>query len=493
MRRIRIKEALQRLRAWWGERWHTRRFFTSLTYGIVIGIVLEMPFVQRNPWIENARNSLITWQMKLFYGSDSGDNIAWIDIDENAYRAWHGTSNMTPRDKLLALIKYAVAGKPRVIVVDIALPNDGTGDRKQNDALASYLGTYGKTCVRPCPKIVLVRTLSPSPSGANVEDPSFVDSALGTAADAPWQTPPQAEPWRKTPPEPWDKADPVLWGTAQFDLEPDLSVRRWRLWEVTCAANGRAVLTPSAVFEAVSLEDGLAPSGIDDEMQRSVEPGACGATSGSQTQHAGSGGFGSDLPRVEALTEDKLLRRIVYRIPYRDPSIADAGEPNQHTLAQLVTAGGIPGSNLTPGNVLSGEIVVIGATFAEGGDAEHPTPVGTIMPGSFILINEMNSLLNDDYLKETPPPLALVVEFVLIVAISALSAAGAEFLGAAVVVLAAATAGLFAFRTGFWFDSVVPLIAVLIHEFYERYEHRVKEAFSSLRKAVKSLFPKTRS
>src|SRR4029077_9361698 len=69
----------------------------------------------------------------------------------------------------------------------------------------------------------------------NVARRSFLDQALGTSPEKPWQAPGH-----------------VQWGAVTTDHDPDHMVRRWRLWENSCTADGTAIVTPSVALLAVA-------------------------------------------------------------------------------------------------------------------------------------------------------------------------------------------------------------------------------------------------
>jgi CHASE2 domain-containing sensor protein len=480
----RIKAALERRHAWWRSRSRfTRHLMKNLVLGIGITLLLRAPFVQNDRLVVGARNSLLTWQLNTLTGYESGEDLAWIDIDEDAYKAWnaldHKARYMTNRGQLLRLIKYAIAGNPRVLLIDIDLAEKNYDDPNSDTALVSFFKGY--TCTVPCTKIVLARTFSSLTNG--VAASQHVRAANGSILD-PQPTASAAASIPARLPF-WRVADPVLWGSVDFDLESDLSVRRWRLWEDSCGGRASGERFPSAVLVAASLERDLSPRAVDDELAGLDRP-PC-STAASEHKHAYD-----DLPFTAAVTDEPLRRRIVYRIPLPG---ADASRPAGPIIVKAGAITKDPRAMPPSPAFFKDRIVVIGSSFEEGGDADHPTPIGP-MPGSFVLINELNALLRHEDLKEATLPVVLLVEIVLIVMMSLLFAsyepAIARSLALVVVALASLTVGLFAFASGFWFDSVLPLIAVLIHEQIARVEDPVARASRPFWAGITSRFTQRR-
>jgi CHASE2 domain-containing sensor protein len=504
----RIKAALGRpLARLWRRPQFRQHLILNLCIGIGIAVVLRAPFVQNMKLVNDARNSLLTWQLNAFTGHESGDDLAWIDIDEAAYNDWNSDSktdaacegghssgkacksdpnpdmvctgdhkafDITNRCQLLRLIGYAIEGKPRVVLVDIDFAQKNQVDLSSDRKLENFIYTYRKTCTAPCTKIVLARTFSSVPSDA--AKPQVTRKANASILDAFF-----THSHASSPVPLWRSADPVLLGSVDFQLEPDRSVRRWRLWEDSCGGFASGERIPSAVLVAASLERGLAASGVDEELSGLDGP-PCSPTPSHHTNEYG------DLPFTAAVTDEPLRRRIIYRIPLPG---ADADRQAGPVVVKASTITTNPLGMPSPPPFFENRIVVIGSSFEEGGDADHPTPVGP-MPGSFVLVNELNALLRHEDLKEAPLPVVLVVESVLILIISVLFAeykpALAGRLALSTVVLASLTVGLFAFALGFWFDSVIPLIGVLIHEQVELVYKRVAHALRSVWAGITSRF-----
>jgi hypothetical protein len=418
--------------------------------------VLELPFVQKNAAVATLQDGLINWQMDKLKGVAGASEIAWVDVDEKTYRDW-GEPLMTRRDKLATLIDFAMQHEPRAVVVDV----DFSTPSRSDEALVRVLQKYSR-CPRECsPPILLVRAFDdgvenayPGQAGrVNVARRSFLDQTLGTSPDDPWKT-----------------AGHVQWGAVTTDHDPDQMVRRWRLWENSCSARGEGVLTPSIVLLAVAQQ--RRPLS---EIREAVQPhqSACAQISGQAPQSNRSlenelTGIGNP-PHSLVLTERGLQRRIVYRIPWDGPNETVRGS----MLGAVVPAGSIT-QDSSAGAVLQDRIVVIGSSW-DPLDV-HRTPIGE-MPGSLILINEVNSLERGDVLREPGVVGRYALEVALILFVSLVFALVPPAYASVVVVAGIAfgtlTLGLVAFNAGIWVDSVIPLAGVMLHEVISRSHENV--------------------
>jgi CHASE2 domain-containing sensor protein len=132
--------------------------------------------------------------------------------------------------------------------------------------------------------------------------------------------------------------------------------------------------------------------------------------------------------------------------------------------------------------VAAGRIVVIGGSYLDNPDL-HRTPLG-LMPGTLILINAIQALVQNDSLRETPAALRIGIEGALILVLSALSvylpAAAALIVSILFVIASALTFGFVFLNMGYWIDPVLPLLGIFMHNLFEfsvhRWRHRSKHA-----------------
>ena len=436
-----------------------RHFATNLVIGTAISLAL-LP-LENSAAVLRARDALLTWQVAQFNDTDIGRDLVWIDVDQTTYLAWHSPM-ATPRDKLCRLVDFAVRGGARVVVVDVDFSQPATGTRTAETCnsgappgtvalppervLSDYLHAYARRCApdpAKCAKVVLTQTLffsyrSTYADGAPARAvrPSFLDAPFASPA--------------------------VVWGTADFDLDDDAVVRRWRLWEPVC--------DPSATLPAVELLAVKAYGGPVAEKLPASAPAkyraSCVPLQGSSgTQPARDDPPAASVASLEGESEDD--RRFFYRIGWDQAR----GEPRMTFIPAALIA-----DSTTPvdAKLIAGRIVVIGGSYLDDPDF-HLTPTGVI-PGTLVLINAINSLIADDHVTETPVYLRFAVELVLIVLFSALflymAPARAMLTGCAFIIFAALTFGIAFLNRGIWIDPVLPLLGILCHEEIARIERR---------------------
>jgi CHASE2 domain-containing sensor protein len=434
-----------------------RHFVLNLAIGFALLVALHTPWVEHNRAVTGMRDAVMNWQMDRLSGLDTGARLAWIDIDEAAHRAW-GVPSFTRRDKLAALIGFALKGRPRAVVVDIDLADSMPGMERGDAVLRRVLVAHERSCTSACTPILLVRTMETSSyryanrdGAALAARPSFLDRPLGTSPKQPWN------------------GRGIYWGTAGMDQEPDRVTRRWRLWENSCSEPGTATVTPSVTLLAAAVASGVTPQAV----RNALEPHAltCEPLQSAirqvpvpdrQTRLIVGG---STLP----LSEEGATRRIFFRIPWSQSANGD------RSLAVVLSAGEIAKHPSAPAAILDGRIVVIGASNSASGDL-HVTPIG-VMPGSLVMINAINSILNGDEIREPGWPLTILMEVCLIFLVSWLfvrfSVEAALSASLAAVALWALTIGLAAFNMGVWIDSVIPALGVIAHEFAARAHHGI--------------------
>jgi CHASE2 domain-containing sensor protein len=434
-----------------------RHFAINVVIGLALMIILGMPFVQKNAAVASLRDGLINWQMDKLKGLGGAKNIVWINIDTESYRSW-GEPLITRRDKLAQLLEFAMRHEPRAVIIDIDLSTSSRFDA----ALVRVLKKYSR-CQDCAPPIVLVRSFDgavdnayPGQAGpVNVARRSFLDQALGTSPEQPWKT-----------------AGQVQWGAVTTDHDPDHMVRRWRLWENSCTAHGEPVLTPSIVVLAVAQQRrSLA------DIRAALQPHASACERrGDQTVLQPNRSLENELtgignpPHSIVLTEHDLQRRIIYHIQWDATNEADPVP----ALGAVLRADPITKGVVVDGSVLQDRIVVIGSSW-DPLDV-HRTPIGE-MPGTLVLINELNSLEQGDVLAEPSAPARYALEIVLVLFVSLVFAlvppAYALIVVLAAISLGTLTLGLVAFNAGVWVDSVIPLIGVLLHEVVSRSHEKV--------------------
>ncbi len=438
------------------------RFATNLVIGVILVFVMQASVVQQNSLVVHARDAIVNWQMARLAAARPASPLILIDIDRQAAQAWRA-QEITPRDKLARLIAFAAANRPKAIVVDIDLRerSPGSGDSQ----LVRFVGAYnrGVGCAPACAPLIFARPIRTLDgvfvsSRANVTAsqalPTIVDPAIAT-----------------TPENPWNLHGNVRFGTVETD-STDATTRSWRLWETTCRGPGPGTAIPSAPLLVLAGNDATAL-----QRERSaIAPlaRACSSTPGktetalARTSIDLRNPFDARPVHVE-LTEEAFERRFFMRIGWRgNGEAADVPEIG----AEAIAAGRAENAR----GLFADKIVFIGSTF---GNDYHYTPLGRI-PGVVIQMNELNSLLAGDSLREPSPVTHYALEIALVVCLSALLATLATgwalALTATLIALAAITLGLAAFNLGIFVDSIVPLAGIFLHEIAHRAYHGVKES-----------------
>lgn len=467
--------ARRRFIDWWRRLSDRQRDFTqNIVIGATISIIL-IP-VETNVAVASLRDTLLTWQIGQFAGTDIGASLALIDIDDRTYvQAWHSPF-ATPRDKLCRLIDYATRGGARVVVVDLELSErlqvpqraitcDSTAASEApvrvgvsaDDVLASYLHTYQSKCdarrqSNACVPIVLARSLRTSPfyvlaGGAPAHEPrtSFLDP-LG------------------------DDSQAIAWGPATFHLDPDFMLRGWRLWEPVCGQLGaRAV--PSAEMLAVAAYNGQDLRKLQRAMDVALAPDCRRNGVPSAGTHAPQERLTIDVGYPLELRTSDLERRFFYRFGWRSSGVPTLGKQ----LGVVIPAWEItdidPAHRFDPA-LMRGKIVVIGGTYADNPDY-HRTPLGE-MPGTIVLLNAINALLHDDHVRDVPWFLRYGIDASLVVLVSVLylylprrAALTASF---ALIGGAAVTVGYMLLNRGYFFDPILPALGIQIHELIGGFE-----------------------
>jgi CHASE2 domain-containing sensor protein len=493
------------------DRWRaltgTQREFVK-NLGIGFGILFVVAFVsQANAFVELKRATL-DWQIAMLSGTDTGSDVAFVDIDQfsaNAYQADSGGAfYFTPRDKIMQLIDIALAAKPKAVVVDFDLsqPADDpfvdafrevygrlpTADERKRGSLvvpknarldpvqqffvndwrlSDYLASYARTCAaRPefplkgsCVPIVLARTTlqTPQPAGRppiRTQAPSFLDDALGGPDREPSATGSRA----------------VLWGSTTFDQDDDDVVRHWRLWEPACTALGKPdVLTSSALLAANFVKGWMPTNDLHSALVRHFAPDNCRSTFPTSMRETGDLTVGPIL-----LSQEALARTERFSIGWTQASTSLANQFSAQGLSDASERADIA----CHGNGLpcaSGKVVVIGSSYLDNGDIHRTPTIAGEMPGSVILVNEINSLLQPQPTLRENLILTYAIEGVLIVLLSwfliFFDPTLVSMIATTVTLLVLIVLSFVFLGAGVWVDVSLPLVGIQMHEWFSRAEH----------------------
>lgn len=460
---------------WWvKQKPFYHKFLRNITVGIIIELVLQLPFVHDFPLIRQSEDAAFDWVMSISAGTTSAQltakqspELAFLDIDEAAYRYWKEPLHI-PRDELLGIIDYAVKGKPKLIVVDVDLSKPDLC-RNHDAELFNYLNEYHDDVPIILPQ--LFREPVKGESRRTKRDSFFGEN----------------RPY----------SDDVAMASPLFELdEKDLRLRRWRLWEIDIDNQA----TPSVELLAVALlnskemkcykDSGEAIVKVNEKLTKlnqkdSLEISICGIN-------------------LKKNPED-ISQRIIYSIPW---NIEEGGVyPNNftkrsvlpiiknlsHTLdnkigaqsttaysSQFTTSNKVKTVNSINAEWLKEKVVVIGASFRDSRDF-YTTPIGP-MPGSMVIVNAINSLYLNQQVNRISGYSAVLWEIAFVVIISFVFAKSESLFIAMLVCSSVIIVGLMPFsfiyfKQGVWLDFAIPTFAIYLNQL----EHELE----SMRKGLK--------
>jgi len=418
-------------------------FLYNLFWGVTFAVVL-IPFHQTDTyqWLEDVA---IDWMIQIFRATPPKDKktppFVLLDIDEATYQSW-GEPLITPRDKLLQLIKTATENQAKIVMIDVDLnyltDRSQPLDHPNNQAdyeLYQFFEKYQETCGQECPYIFLTRhsrrSLDPT-QPRREQGQSFLDPVVIAERR-------------------------IYWAATLFDVESDQVMRRWHLWQTTCNGDAGDIL-PSMQFLAKAVHE-------NNFQQKLVE----------LAEHKPDCRIRGDLARNHP-EEARLNNRILYRIPWHlkegeQLSTVDDG----HLLLESVSVKTLlERSDKLTGNAFKGRIVIIGGSH-EGSRDSYATPLGK-MPGIWVLANATHSLLQHGEFESSEKWQKYLVEGFLIVFMSIVFACLSTPLGIlASFTLLIIPASFWLFEDGVWLGFVIPSLGIAIHSAHAGYEELRKK------------------
>jgi len=427
-----------------------RRLIINMLIGLTITLLLVK--VQDNRFLHETEDIGIDWVIKMFRNTQPTQDsspFVLLDIDEKTYQHWQEPL-LTPRDKLLDLLTFAVGGQPKVIVVDIDLsyPTERSSHKLNfaDQALFDFFAQYEVHCSKTgCPHILLARTFRQSlkDNGYDQVRHSFLDSVVAYSPH-------------------------VHWASTSFDLSRDSILRRWRLWEVSCSGQF-PVVVPSMQLLTVALLDNptqgacqianqlAAVMPVDCEGDNSWTAPAC-----HDTMHLS---VSSNLQLD--FSPSRLSRRILYTMPWELPKgnarpLTRQGSPLLSTLSAYKITEHAPIDN----TLLRDTITIIGGSFKDSRDI-YATPLGW-MPGELVIANAIHSLLQFGEL--TAPPLWAVILiqalliFIMSLAFTFFSSFFGMLISGAVIIIVMVPFSFWLFEYGVWLNFAIALVIVQLYE-----------------------------
>ncbi len=416
-------------------------FAVATTIAVIVGLF------HQNQWLMRLENSAMDLMMEFNKGlprmsnfeSDEPLQFAFLDIDEQSFRAWNEPYH-TPRDKLQKLIDYAATGSARLIVVDIDLSRAGIiAEHDKN--LADYLSRYATET--SLPPLILVRNFY-SDGGAAHEwseiQPSFLDN--------------------------FELSESIQWAQPLFRATLwDGMIRHWHLVKAGCL-NGQLMLLPAVQLVVA----GILTSENSASAQRPTELGLVKIESCHSTTKARGESTSAGAARIHGNTaiQAGIDQRIIYTIPWRSPS------PDLVTVsAQTITEA----SRALSTDLVNRKVVIIGASNTDSRDI-HRTPIGN-MPGALIVANAIKSLALYGQIEAPPIWLQWVLKLSIILlagwtflAFRSLLAVG---VAGGLIILVLVPISFHFFKYGLWVDFAIPLFGMLVHRAFAEYRGAQRE------------------
>ncbi len=397
-------------------------FCRHLVSNVYVGVFITLlTFLCHNCQLIRTLEDLgLDWTIQMYRNTALNENkpdvppFVFMDIDEQTYRQW-GELLPTPRDKLRDLMQFAVAGQPKLVIIDVDLtyPTDryNTQLTPADVTLKDYLATYeSQHCTnQPCPHLILVSTSRPTldAQGHFLPTRELRPSFLGVT-----------------------ESSHLHWASALFEPDADLMIRRWRLCDKVSHPKEEPILSIQLLTAKLS--------------------GTTELKCPEETAHAAIG------QRIIY----KLLPNTAMPKPEKYPD-TQFGQPilttwSAHRLLQH------PDGDKS---FLKDRIVVIGGSYLDSGDW-YATPVGA-MPGAVIIINAILSLQQYGELHKPNILLILLTEIILIVIMSLAFACFTSFYGllfsGLLIILVMMPISFGLFQAGVWLDFAIPLLAVQLH------------------------------
>ncbi|MDM8565014.1 CHASE2 domain-containing protein [Candidatus Halobeggiatoa sp. HSG11] len=428
---IRIMQPVQWLRK---KYWQILSLFQR---NIIIGgfIALLILILHHFAWLQEMENFAMDSMMEVnqslprISATTQGLAFTLLDIDEQSYREW-GEPFYTPRDKLLTLIRLAIAQQAKLILVDIDISHvghDPVADAKLQQFLQEYNGK---------PPLILLR--------------SFYPDIPNQPKDT---TMPQLRPLFFNPDL---VGSGVFWAHPLFKKnQHDQLISYWYLLKAGCE-NGRATILPSYQLISHTL---LHAQTLATALQQ-ITPNDCQ----------------SQLPKVLTY-DDKTLElssnNIGERIIYTLAGLLDNEEFKRLPARSLLSCLENPCAN----DAIKDRVVVIAADHSGTRD-HHLTPLG-VLSGGVIIINAVKSFYMFGQIGPPPLWLQLLLEIILIVCMawlfSRFNSKIATFIVGIFIVIILIPISFYFFKFGIWIDFALPILAMQFYQMIAQYEENARK------------------
>ena len=430
-----------------------RHFLSSLLVALALEYLVVPPLLSTTRIGRAIEDTTLDWVIGMYVGTSPRPGRALVtftimDIDDDTYQHW-GEPLVVPRDRLLSLIRFAVEGKARLVIVDVDLSK--SVNKAEDTGLIRYLARWTEPDP-PAVPLIFTRVFHTSRDGRTPSEPrsSIVDDVVA-------------------------KSNRIYYAATLFDADADLVIRRWRLWQPTCGHSlGDSV--PSVQLLTLAILQDPAGQGVRHSLS-AIDAFAC--------RYQVSSDSSRSVPRLHLgdralhIDPDHLQRRIIYSLPWRlasgraRPMVQLDGRPAP--LLIVLSAQDVVEAGRVSAGAVAGRVVIVGGSFSEGRDI-YATPVGA-MHGAFLLVNSVHSLLHAQELTHAPEWMRVALLAILTMLITALSqwSWGRGWLPSAIVILVIVAVGsLYLFRFSIWLEFAVSPIAVIVDHVLHKIGHGVR-------------------
>jgi hypothetical protein len=340
-----------------------RKFARNAAICLLVQAVLYLPVLRqvRKPVDDAVGGKIFQLPAAFQILTRQAGDVAYtfIDIDDETYGLWRKPKPL-PRRELLQLLRYAVEGGARLVILDVELSARDPREPGQQE-LDTYLSEHRNT-TPPMAPIVLVRSLQAISSKAQAGSCPELESAVPDSPGVVLATP---------------------------SLEAKNTVL-FPLWEIVCGAGTPEPLPSVALFANAWLKSGS--HGTENlkqwlEARRPADCASCDA-------HFGRPDNAHDLLLGDLRISGAggALARVRYLIPWRrDAGQRTVSNGRETPLLYVEAAYRIAGTGTAPSfDLVKDRVAIIGSSFGETRDTKS-TPLGE-MPGPMALMNAIESL-----------------------------------------------------------------------------------------------------
>lgn len=432
----------KKIGGYWGQISH---FKQNLVIGLVIALLIH--FAHGTTFVRETEDWAIDWmnllQVNTSLLSSTSDTEAhaytYISMDEESYESW-GEPYHFPRDKLVQLIRYAINGGAKQIIVDVDLSRAGT-DPEAAEEFKVFIEKYPQDA----PPLILMRGFRVTEEGYTGL-PMVRNAYFGNQLDS----------------------AKIHWAQPQFSIDlKDNKIRRWRLVEAVCD-EGKPAWLPSPQFLSLTLSSKDSKWSRIEKILNDVLPEECHKMVAFEGKDRFE--FHIDDNHID-LSAKGFHQRVIYS--YSDRlRMGDVRLGYLRLPAHLITESGSDSSS----EPVKDRIIVIGASYQDSRDI-HQTPVGP-MSGAQIVLNAIKSLKQYGQLNAIPPWTKILLEILMITIMAYTFANFGSLLGViltgAFVIMLLMPLSFYFFHYGIWLDLAGPILGMQLHYAIADYEDAIK-------------------